>query len=332
MRRGPAALLVALALGVLASVAAALPTRDGDPYEGPIAVQSQPVPMDPRDPGHTAIGAFTYAGGVVLTSTQTEFLHGISDLKVWPDGRLLAQSDVGYMFEGHVLLDAKGWLTGVTFNRILPMLDEKGRRLFPQSQMQYDSEGVAELPNGDRLSSFEHNHRVLLYPKDGGLPRPAPFPAGAYEFNGSFEAIAADPAVGPDAYRLGLEPTGQTWLCRVSAGCETARSLDLEGLELSGFEMLPDGGMAYLLRSYVAGRGNVVRLVLIDRDGRRIDRMEIAPPLTIDNFEGIGVVPGPGGRLRIYLVSDDNFGIFQGKPTDQRTLLLAFDWTPPKGH
>jgi len=44
------------------------------------------------------------------------------------------------------------------------------------------------------------------------------------------------------------------------------------------------------------------------------------------------VVPGPGGRLRIYLVSDDNFGIFQGKPTDQRTLLLAFDWTPPKGH
>ena len=332
MRRGPAALLVALVLGVLANAAAALPTADGDPYEGPIAVQSQPVPMDPSDPAHATLGAFTYAGGLVLTSRQTEFLHGVSDLKVWPDGRLLAQSDVGYMFEGHVVLDAKGKLTAVTVSRILPMKDEKGKRLFPQGQMEYDSEGVAELPNGDRLSSFEHHHRVLLYPKDGGLPRPAPFPPGVYELNGSFEAIAADPAVAPDAYRLGLEPTGQTWLCRVSAGCEPARTLDLEGLELSGFEMLPGGGMAYLLRSYVAGRGNVVRLVLIDRDGRRIDQMEIAKPLTVDNFEGIGVVPGPNGRLRFYLVSDDNFGIFAGKPTDQRTLFLAFDWSPPKSH
>jgi hypothetical protein len=327
-----AALLVALALGVLVNAAVALPTRDGDPYVGPIAVQSQPVPMDPRDPGHTTIGAFTYAGGVALTSKQTEFLHGVSDLKVWPDGRLLAQSDVAYVFEGHVVLDAKGRLTGVTISRILPMKDEKGRRLFPQGQMEYDSEGVTELPNGDRLSSFEHHHRVLLYPKDGGPPRAAPFPPGVYELNGSFEALAADPAAAPDAYRLGLESTGQTWLCRVSAGCEATRPLDLEGLELSGFEMLPNGGMAYLTRNYVAGRGNVVRLVLIDRDGRKIDQMEIAPPLTVDDFEGIGVVPGPNGRLRFYLVSDDNFGIFGGKLTDQRTLFLAFDWAPPKKH
>ncbi|WP_257814791.1 hypothetical protein [Phenylobacterium sp. J367] len=42
----------------------------------------------------------------------------------------------------------------------------------------------------------------------------------------------------------------------------------------------------------------------------------------------MAAVPGPAGRIRFYLISDDNFGAFAGAPTDQRTLLMAFDWTP----
>jgi hypothetical protein len=45
--------------------------------------------------------------------------------------------------------------------------------------------------------------------------------------------------------------------------------------------------------------------------------------MTIDNIEGVAVVRLPNGARRFYLVSDDNF------EPGQRTLLMAFDWTPP---
>ena len=50
--------------------------------------------------------------------------------------------------------------------------------------------------------------------------------------------------------------------------------------------------------------------------------MDLAPPLTVDNFEGLTSVPTPDGGTRFYIVSDDN-----GSNT-QRTLLFAFDWRP----
>lgn len=53
-----------------------------------------------------------------------------------------------------------------------------------------------------------------------------------------------------------------------------------------------------------------------------VARLELAPPLTVDNFEGLAVVPRSGGGVRFYLLSDDN------ALASQRTMLLAFDWLP----
>jgi hypothetical protein len=50
--------------------------------------------------------------------------------------------------------------------------------------------------------------------------------------------------------------------------------------------------------------------------------MDMAPPMTVDNFEGLAAVPRTDGSVRFYLLSDDN-GL-----AHQRTLLLAFDWRP----
>jgi hypothetical protein len=44
-----------------------------------------------------------------------------------------------------------------------------------------------------------------------------------------------------------------------------------------------------------------------------------APPMRLDNFEAIAAARAPGGGLRIYILSDDNFS------DQQRTLLYAFD-------
>jgi hypothetical protein len=45
--------------------------------------------------------------------------------------------------------------------------------------------------------------------------------------------------------------------------------------------------------------------------------------VTIDNFEGIAAKQMPDGRVRLYIVSDDNFS------DSQRTLLMVFDTIRP---
>ena len=85
---------------------------------------------------------------------------------------------------------------------------------------------------------------------------------------------------------------------------------------------LPAGGLAYMIRAWDPLRGSRIALILRDASGREIDRLELSRPLLTDNFEGFDILPGKDGALRILLVSDDNFS------TEQRTLLLAFDWTP----
>ncbi|MBL8555177.1 MAG: hypothetical protein JNL41_12925 [Phenylobacterium sp.] len=91
---------------------------------------------------------------------------------------------------------------------------------------------------------------------------------------------------------------------------------------------VPGGGLAYLLRSFSPLRGNTVKLKVLDPAGRLVDQMEIARPLTVDNLEGLAAVARPDGAIRFYLIADDNFGFSEGRPTGQRTLLMAFDWRP----
>lgn len=322
-------LAFALTLGSCAMPTALLPLQPVA-VGARIQVDAQAVALDPADAARTRIGNFTYAGGLVLTSRQTSRLHGLSDLKVAADGRMLAMGDQSDLLEARIVLDAAGRLVGVADATMVALKETTGVDLYVGGQREYDSEGAARMPDGDLLVSFEQHDRILLFPRDGGLPRPAPQPDVKYTDNKGMEALATAPDVGADAYRVGLEDSGWTFLCRLSTKCVRDRDLDLDGMALVAFDNLPDGGLAYLLRTYSPARGNVVQLRILDRAGRLVDRMEIARPLTVDNLEGLAAVSQPGGRVRFYLISDDNFGTYSGLPTDQRTLLLAFDWTPPK--
>ncbi|PZQ64352.1 MAG: hypothetical protein DI570_05585 [Phenylobacterium zucineum] len=293
-----------------------------------VRIEAEAVPMDPSSPTSTRLGAFTYAGGLALTSRDTSRLHGFSDLKIFPDGRFIALGDQADLLEGRIVLGVDGRLTGVADATLIALKDENGQDLYAGGPREYDSEGVARLGNGELVISMEQNDRVLVYAHPGGIPRRAPAPDIKYTYNKGMEALAAAPDVAPDAYRVGLEDSGWTFLCRLSAPCVRERDLDLEGSELVAFEPLPGGRLAYLLRSYSPLTGNVVRLRIIDRDGRKLDGMEIRRPMTVDNLEGLAATVGRNGRIRFYLISDDNFGSYSGLPTDQRTLLLAFDWAP----
>jgi hypothetical protein len=180
------------------------------------------------------------------------------------------------------------------------------------------------LPNGDRLVSFERRDRIWLYPAAGGPPRPAPAPKVSFPPNGGMEALAADyPEAGADAYVVGAEITGDTWTCRLSSRlCIKGPSVDKpEEFGLVALKRLPGMQTVYLLRAFDAARGTRISLQIV-RSTNIVARMDMARPMTVDNFEGLAAVPGTNGGVRFYLISDDN-----GRAS-QRTLLLAFDWRP----
>ena len=125
---------------------------------------------------------------------------------------------------------------------------------------------------------------------------------------------------------MGIEATGETYVCRLSSACTKDRKVELkDGYELTALEVLSGGRMAYLLRAYDPLRGSRAILRIVAADGHVEDQLELARPLTVDNFEGLAAAPSPSGGLRFYLISDDNFS------KSQRTLLVAFDWRPGGG-
>jgi len=139
-----------------------------------IRLDTQAVPLNAADPSQVAVGRFVYAGGVSVTSPDTSRLHGLSDLKITSEGAVLAVTDDGDLFEARLVLDAAGRLSGLTAGKLAPLRDPEGQPL--QGKARGDAEGLAVLANGDRLVSFERDHRIWLYPAAGGPPRPPPPP------------------------------------------------------------------------------------------------------------------------------------------------------------
>lgn len=303
-----------------------------------ITVTATPVPLDAANPAKTTLdGGFTYAGGLALTSTTTSRLHGLSDLSVTADGRLTAISDEGDVFEAKIQFDAAGKLVGLTDAKLAPLKGLDGQPL--RNKQHADAEGLAVLPNGDRLVSFERDHRIWRYAvgPDGtwSLPAPAPKPATIFPDNEGMEAISAYPAAGPDAYIVGGEE-GEVWLCRLSADCKALPPQSGPDFTwgLTGFAPFQGAAIASLHRGYDPVRGwrSIVRF--ISDPAQPTARQRTAATLRIegsmprDNFEGVSITaspPGaPAGATRLYLISDD-----QAVGANQRTLLLAFDWVAP---
>lgn len=297
-----------------------------------ISLTTAPVPLDPSNPAKTTVDGFTYAGGLVITSTATTRLHGLSDLAVGANGQMMAITDDGDLFEARLQLDANGQLVGLTDGKLQPLKGLDGQPL--QGKQNADAEGMAVLPNGDRLVSFERNHRIWLYPlqADGswGTPRAAPKPATILPDNEGMEAITAYPAAGPDAYIVGGEE-GEVWLCRLSADCKSLPPQSGPDFTwgLTGFAPFEGAAIATLHRGFDPVRGWRAMVRFISDPTQPAAKQRTTASLRFegamprDNFEGVALTRSPSGGTRVYVVSDDQ------AIGNQRTLLLAFDWTPP---
>ena len=311
------------ALALLAAACADRSVRATGPVQaGPwVTIVAEPVAADPTRPDRVDFGRFRYAGGLALTASDSNRLHGLSDIRVLPDNRILGVTDEGDLFEARLRLDAGGRLAGLDRARITPLQAPGGGPL--DGKLESDAEGLALLKDGSRLISFERRHRILLYPADGRPPRQVNSPEAAFPPNGGLEALSADPARGPDAWLAGGEESGELWTCALRTPCRSLGTLPKPfEFGLVAVTPLPDGGLAYMIRAWDPLRGARIALILRNAAGAEVDRLELARPLTTENFEGVDVLPGKDGGLRFLLASDDNFS------TEQRTLLLAFDWKP----
>jgi hypothetical protein len=328
---GRTLLVLGLAVGMLSHCgrkpAPALPAA---PVQaGPqITLQTTPVPLDASNPAKTTLEGFVYAGGLAITSAQTARLHGLSDLAIGPDGAIMAVTDEGDLFQARLVLDAAGRLVGLTDGKLEGLKGPDGQPL--QGKEQGDAEGLILLPNGDRLVSFERNHRIWLYPAAGGPPRLAPKPATILPVNEGMEAIAAYPIAGPDAYLVGGEE-GEVWLCKLSAACQGLAPQQGPDFTwgLTAMAAFDGPAIATLHRGFDPIRGwrGILRFVAnpLAPAARQVQiaSLHLDGTTTRDNYEGVALSRSPSGATRLYLISDD------GSLPGQRTLLMAFDWTPP---
>ncbi len=256
-----------------------------------------------------------FLGGWHLTSTDPEF-GGLSGLAILEAGALLAVSDKGYSVVIRLSENIPNGAAGM-----VPLLDLDGQVLTGKADG--DAEGLA-YRDGLAYISFERNHRILAYNFRGcsGLARGVPF-AGLAK-----DQIGVRIAANDGAEALDFGPDG-----RVRAGYETIIdgrapivTFDTDGIARDaaefihvedGFKLVGADAGYHLFRAYDREQGN--RNIVTGPNGS----FRLAPPLSVDNFEGIAVMPRPYDTTLIYLISDDNFS---GR---QRTLLYLFEVADP---
>ncbi len=298
----------------------------------PVALRAVPVPLNPEAPDQVWVGALAFLAGFDLRVADARFA-GWSGLDLADGGTaLLAVSDLGHWLSARLHHDRDGRLTGIDNAGLTPLRQPGGAA--SRSKRDNDAEALRRDRDGSWLVAFELRHRLLRYrPGPDGLPgTPLPVAAPAdfadQPANGGAEAIVVLP--GGAVVLLSEEGRnaagdGRGWL-RDSAGRWHGLAYRLtEPFRPVDAALLPGGDLLVLERRFTRVGGIGARLVRVRHDtivpGAVLQGEEVAnlaPPLSIDNFEALAVRPAPSGGALVYLLSDDNASPWQ------RTLLLQF--------
>lgn len=247
--------------------------------------------------------------------TQNDWFGGLSGLEMSSDGRQAhVISDRGVLVSADVIRDGDA-ITGFQIIRARSLWDhEQGPRKLPFS----DAEGLAIDGDGTLYVSFEHIHRVLVYPEWGATGLWASYAPAWRTFppNGGLEALAIAPdgtlyslpekklIAGTAAPVYRLKP-GQTW--------EQPFTLPLtERFAPVGADFGPDGRFYLLERGlYPFGFFSRVRVMDITETGvTNISTLLETRLGEFGNLEGLSVWQDERGDIRLSMVSDDNFKSF----------------------
>lgn len=294
------------------------------------SIELVPLRLDASKPDHRKVGALTFLNGWELRSNNSDF-GGISALSALGDNRFLAVSDAGTLI-GFTLANGK---MERSFIAALP--GAQGEQLDFRDR---DSEGMAyDASSGHIWISYEARHAVRrLSPSLGrvdGVTR-LPFTKD-WRANGGVEAIARlndgrfvlfsethQRADGSNsAYIYSGDPVEQG-VRYTSFGYRAPK-----GYRPTDATVLPDGRLLILNRRIAFPQGFSAKLAVLDPTEIQSGEVatpkviaRIAPPLLVDNMEGLSVTQ-ENGRLIVWMASDNNFTALQ------RTILMKFALSLP---
>ncbi|KQB95346.1 cobalamin/Fe3+-siderophores ABC transporter ATPase [Loktanella sp. 1ANDIMAR09] len=257
-----------------------------------------------------AYAEITYLGSYDWRVSDRLF-GGFSAIEVTTDGMgFVALTDRGSIARGTFTRDGDT-ITSIALGALRRLL---GPTRAPLADDLSDSEGLAIGPDGTFYISFEGADGVRSF---AGLDRPGSELVAARDFqafqpNAGLEALA----IGPDGAlytlpeRSGLA-TRPFPVFRLKDGVwDQPFEITRAGHFLPvGADVGPDGRL-YMLERDFTGIGFRSRIRRFDLDGRNEKTILETGLRTHDNLEGISVWQDAQG-LRITLISDDNFRMFQ---------------------
>jgi hypothetical protein len=264
------------------------------------AVRFQPVTLDP-----SGFGQLRLAGAWTVTSDDPRF-GGISALAV--DGRnLVAVTDSGAIVR---MTKPKG---GAGRGLIGELPGGPGD---PRFKVGRDSEALTRDPAGRGWwVAFENRNELWLYDDDfrRALER-VPLGRGRWPVNTGIEGAAT-----ADGALLLLPESGETAVEMRGPASRTVRIRNPAG-RISDAARLPSGELLVVNRRLTPG-GFANSLATLEASGggyRYVGRDQLGVG-RLDNIEALAPEQLPDGRLRLWLMSDDNYQ----RPF--RTLLIAVD-------
>lgn len=286
--------------------------------------------LDTEDKTATTVGSLRWRGGCALAASAEGF-GGLSDLLLEPDGiGLAAISDAGRWLTAEIVYNADGDLAGLDAARLGSLHDTAGRLLSVSIKKRQDAEALARLPDGSLVVAFERAHRLRRFAAGlGGATEVFDAPPGLAEAspNAGIEALVTLADGRLLAFAEGGRDDGTPAWLRDPDGTWHDLTLRPGGLfRPTGAALLPDGDVLLLERRFTLLGGLGARIGRIAaatiRPGATLEAeilADFAPPLTLDNFEGIAAHRAADGTTRVTLLSDDNFNVLQ------RTLIVQFE-------
>ncbi len=285
----------------------------------------RPLQLDPAHPGKRRVGELIFLDAWELGSRNDDF-GGISALTALKDDRFVGISDAGTLIGFGLTNDDR-----VDRPFISPLPDSRGPRATFEDR---DSEGISHDPDsGQFWVSYEANHAIRRFSRSfarsTGIVRPREMQI--WPSNKGAETLVRLSDSRFIAISESLEDD-DTHRALLFSGDPVEPGTDITpfhyrpplGYRVTDGLQLPDGRLLILNRRVALPNGFSAKVAIVDVSvvgkkepvaGKVI--ATLAAPLLIDNMEGIAVTKD-GPDSIIWLISDDNFSIFQ------RTLLMKF--------
>ncbi len=261
--------------------------------------------------------------GRTVWAVKAPWFGGFSGIELSPDGRrMTVLSDRGTIVTADIRRGSTGLIDGISVRSAVPLRSSRNVRLTGRIN---DPEGLALAPDGSLFVSFEGVTRVARYRSPAApaqlLPRPEAF--RHFPENRALEPLAIDsrgrlytlPEDAPDA--AGNIPVfrwnGRAWSVPFSIPAR-------DGFLPVGADFGPDGRF-YLLERSIGIFGFRARVRRWDIEGgmaRNETILAVTRPGRFDNLEGLSVWRDGAGRIRLTMISDDNFFFLQ------RTELVEY--------